>query len=749
MILNNSFASHLQVIPVMPNSVFRLVCTLAFILVFKTSFSQVDDSSKTIQLHEVIVNDNQSFSVERMPELKGNVIYAGKKNEVVLMKNLNADLSTNNTRQVFAKVPGLTIWENDGSGIQVGVAARGLSPNRSWEFNVRQNGYDISPDVFGYPESYYTPPMEALERIEVVRGAASLQYGPQFGGLLNYQISKGNQSKPFSFETQQTFGSFGMFNSFNSISGKINKFSYHGFLQFRRADGWRENSEYKTYTGHLSASYQLTKKLLIEAEYTNMNYESQQPGGLTDAQYEIDHQKSTRERNWFSAPWNVALLKLSYAISPLANIQLKAFTNISERNSVGYTKSINTPDSIDSTTQQFSNRQVDRDDYQNLGIEVRTSFKHKLHNLSSTFAGGFRLYTGKTVRNQLGIGTTGSDFDLTLTNPVYGRSLNYETNNIAFFAEEMIQINKRFKIIPGIRYEYIDNNVEGYINTTTNGTLPSQESTRNFLLYGIGSELQLSKETNLYTNYSLSYRPVTFSELTPSATNEIIDPNLKDANGYNIDLGYRGKLKEYLTFDIGVFYLRYNDRIGTLSQNGTPYKTNVGNSVSKGIESFVEFNPFKIKANDVNRFNIGIFASNSFINATYVEWKNPAIANDPTKSIENKDVENAPTYIHRFGMTFYYKEFSLSSQFNMVSSVFTDAANSNAANSTATIGKLNGYEVLDLTLSGKFLKNYTFKAGLNNILDEKYATRRSTGYPGPGILPGNGRTFFATVGASF
>jgi len=52
-------------------------------------------------------------------------------------------------------------------------------------------------------------------------------------------------------------------------------------------------------------------------------------------------------------------------------------------------------------------------------------------------------------------------------------------------------------------------------------------------------------------------------------------------------------------------------------------------------------------------------------------------------------------------------------------------------------------------LSGKFLKNYTFKAGLNNILDEKYATRRSTGYPGPGILPGNGRTFFATVGASF
>lgn len=132
-----------------------------------------------------------------MPDLKNNVIYTGKKNEVIQLNRLNADLSTNNTRQVFAKVPGMSIWENDGSGIQVGVATRGLSPNRSWEFNVRQNGYDISSEVFGYPETYYTPPMEALEKIEVIRGAASLQYGPQFGGLLNYRIKKEIQLKRF------------------------------------------------------------------------------------------------------------------------------------------------------------------------------------------------------------------------------------------------------------------------------------------------------------------------------------------------------------------------------------------------------------------------------------------------------------------------------------------------------------------------------------------------------------------------
>ncbi|MBK7683159.1 MAG: hypothetical protein IPJ26_12180, partial [Bacteroidetes bacterium] len=44
---------------------------------------------------------------------------------------INADLSTNTSRQVFGKVPGMSIWENDGSGIQTSVATRGLSPNRS------------------------------------------------------------------------------------------------------------------------------------------------------------------------------------------------------------------------------------------------------------------------------------------------------------------------------------------------------------------------------------------------------------------------------------------------------------------------------------------------------------------------------------------------------------------------------------------------------------------------------------------
>ena len=112
-------------------------------------------------------------------------------------------------------------------------------------------------------------------------------------------------------------------------------------------------------------------------------------------------------------------------------------------------------------------------------------------------------------------------------------------------------------------------------------------------------------------------------------------------------------------------------------------------------------------------------------------------------------MENAPQYIHRLGATYYLKGFSATFQLSSIGDVFTDAANTETPNATGTIGKLSGYEIMDASLSYKFMERYNFKAGVNNIADEKYATRRAGGYPGPGMMPGNGRTIFVSIGASF
>jgi Fe(3+) dicitrate transport protein len=335
---------------------FILIATILFAINTKGQ-SQNGDTTKTTLLNELIIHEQKNIGgIERMPEIKDNIIYAGKKTEVILLDKINADLSINNTRQIFSKVPGINIWENDGSGIQTNISTRGLSANRSWEFNVRQNGYDISSEAFGYPETYYTPPSEALSKIEIVRGASSLQYGTQFGGLLNYQIKKGHATKKLSIEEQVTFGSYGLANFYSAIGGTIKKLNYYVFLHERQADGWRHNSRYNTRTFFASASYEFTKKLNIALEYTNMNYSSQQPGGLTDSQFKTNAQQSNRARNWIGTPWNVATLTIKYDITPKVNLIIKTFASMSERNSVGNLNAINIKDSINPLTLAYKDR---------------------------------------------------------------------------------------------------------------------------------------------------------------------------------------------------------------------------------------------------------------------------------------------------------------------------------------------------------------------------------------------------------
>ncbi len=145
-----------------------------------------------LEIVEIKLEENAGFGLTRMQSVQGLGIYAGKKNEVLLIDKIDANKATINARQVYARIPGLNIWESDGAGIQLGIGVRGLSPNRTANINVRQNGYDISADALGYPESYYTPPLEAVDRVEFIRGAASLQYGTQFGGMLNFVMKEGN-----------------------------------------------------------------------------------------------------------------------------------------------------------------------------------------------------------------------------------------------------------------------------------------------------------------------------------------------------------------------------------------------------------------------------------------------------------------------------------------------------------------------------------------------------------------------------
>jgi Fe(3+) dicitrate transport protein len=636
------------------------------------------------------------------------------------------------------------VWESDGSGIQTGIATRGLSPNRSWEFNMRQNGYDISSDVFGYPEAYYTPPADAVAKIEILRGASSLQYGPQFGGMINYVFDSAPAINGSKTKIRQSFGSYGLFNNFISTGLRKNKFSFYSFYHRRSADGWRENSAYTTQTGFISVGYDFNEKVKVKAEYTHSDMLSQQAGGLTDVQFQDNAQQSSRARNWMSIPWNLMNVQLDINASEKFQLEIKTFGLLATRSSVGFLDPINTADVILAATNDYAVRRLDVDKYQNIGTELRGKYEFKLFGNKQTLAFGARAYQAKTFRHQKGNGTTGSDFNMNIDSLGYKVNYVFGTKNYALFAEQALYLGKRILVVPGVRLEQIVSSGSGSVNYA-NGEIPFQERAISKLLFGIGTEFHLNEKNEIYANASQAFRPMTFSELIPSATTDVVDPNLKDSEALNIDLGVRGSWKNYISYDASVYQMNIQDRIGTYTQSSVRYVTNIGASLSKGIELYVEGNVLsEFKEGKCGSFQP--FASIAYNEATYTSWNDPTVIAGSSSDRTNKAVENAPRRIQRYGLTYKLKGFSATYQLNKVSEAFADATNSILPSVDAKSGLIPAYSVSDLSFGYSGKENYTLQVGVNNLFDESYFTRRAGGYPGPGLLPSNGRTFFFTFG---
>jgi Fe(3+) dicitrate transport protein len=80
-----------------------------------------------IQAPTVIVKltDGRAFEHFRAVDWDNMIIGAGKKSEIISLDRIEANLAANNSRQIYAKIAGLNIWENDNSGIQLNIGGRG------------------------------------------------------------------------------------------------------------------------------------------------------------------------------------------------------------------------------------------------------------------------------------------------------------------------------------------------------------------------------------------------------------------------------------------------------------------------------------------------------------------------------------------------------------------------------------------------------------------------------------------------
>ncbi len=707
-------------------------------------------SPKIENLSEVILKANRikAFQLKRLEDSKGTSIYAGKKNEVVLVTQTMANLAVNSSRQIYSQVAGLNIYENDDAGIQLHIGGRGLDPNRTSNFNTRQNNYDISADVLGYPESYYTPPAESLSEIQIVRGAASLQYGTQFGGLVNFVILPPNINKSLEITSRNTLGSNNLYTNYTSFSGTINKFSYYSFVNYKKGNGFRSNSEFDSKNMYINLNYQITEKTKISTEFTYLNYLAQQAGGLSDKMFNENPYQSNRKRNWFNLDWFLYNFKLESDLNKNTSLGINFFGLNAKRKSLGFRS--NRVDQID----PLQERDLIFGDFNNFGLESKLLTKYKILNKKSIFLLGLKYYNSNNTGEQ-GPGINNSEpnfnfqYDL-FPNYRYQSFFTYPNLNFSLFGENIFYLSDKLSITPGFRFENIKTESDGYyrnLNFDAAGNVILNELNysndirkRSFILLGVGISFKPSSFIEFYGNISENYRSVTFADISIYNPSYAINPNITDESGMTTDFGLRGNIKNFISYDISLFNLSYNDRIGfvqKLMKDGRvkTERGNVGNAKIFGIESLIDFNLKKIIFNKEN-YSLNYFINTSFINSEYISSEIPGI--------KGKKVEFVPKSNIKTGLRFGYNNFMLSAQYSYMSKQFTDSSNAISGNLSGVIGQIPAYKILDLSLSYYF-KNFTFESGVNNLLNEKYFTRRATGYPGPGIIPSSPRTFYFTM----
>ena len=730
---------------------------------------QVDFSLEPLEtsLEAVTIESERlrGFGMNRLAQVQDFGLYEAKKSEVIALKDITANQATNNSRQIYARVPGLNIWESDQAGLQLGIGGRGLSPNRTNNFNTRQNGYDISADALGYPESYYTPPPEATEQIEIVRGAGALQYGTQFGGMLNFKLLGPDTTRRLGLDVRQSVGSWGFANSHVGARGQVGRVGYAAFYQHKRADGWRPNSAFSYHMARGLVTYKASTRLRLGVEYTFMHYLARQPGGLTDRQYAADPRQSLRTRNWFAVDWHLMAAFAEYRLSDRTQANLRLFGLVARRQALGNLDPViridfpNTP------------RNLIDGQFRNVGAEARVVHQGRLLGRATTLLTGVRLYRGFATTQQ-GRADSGTGPAFRFAGPPSQSDYRFPSFNAAWFAEAVWALNERWSLVPGLRAERIVTESQGrYTVEQRNGAgtlLARQDRTealgrrRNLLLAGLGIGYKpLHGRWEGYANFCQNYRAINFNDIRIDNPSLRIDSNIRDERGFSADVGLRSRGRgQWLQYDISAFWLQYNARIGTIVRNNEPplfveyrYRSNIGDATIRGLEGYAEADLLRawraMRGQDAKPRKVGLaaFATASYVDARYTRSLQPrpldtlGVYQDP---IKGKTVELVPAIIIRGGLTLGNQHWRLALQTSYVGEQFTDASNQRFS-PTGIVGVLPAYTVLDLSAQYRITRHWRLEASCNNLTDARYVTRRADGYPGPGIIPADARAYYGTV----
>ena len=650
------------------------------------------------------------------------------------------------TQEMLEHIPGVNGYADDGIGnSRISISVRGLNPRRSSRVLILEDGVPIQPALYVYPNMYYNPPAERIDRLEVIKGSGAINFGPQtMGGVINYFTRRPRNE--FGGLLKVSGGENGYASVFAEVGGSKNeKLKPEIQLLFKRGDGFRQNNGFEQLNATAKLNYfpSLNKNIYLKS---NINYENSNATytGLTKWSFDNDPKFNPKENDNFevfrSSLDLIQSERLSATITKNSTAFLSYFDRRWWRENDIFILATDINEENPNAAPYYSPFDIVRvgngeDSFGILrtfyvaGFEQSYKVKHLLFGKQATMEAGARVYwerfiddkqTGDSPDSREGIYYIPAASEEE-SPTIVGQSHHYETMAFSAFLSENINFGF-LDLRPGFRFEIFEqervDRLAGstYLDKTTAIVLP-----------GVGFISDIGS-ISLFGGFHRGFTPPSSGALKIVNFGEDISDgglDLKSEKSWNKEIGIRGGLS-IIEFEFSGFHVSVEDMVA--AGRGTAFK-NLGKVNTMGLETRTA-----LAFSQINKFLPNVDVSYSFLNTEVIDGRiisNVSGSVGSEVDISGKELPYAPAHTLMVGFTSNFNErFSLRIDTKYVSEVFTDFENIEKTDNLGISGPVPEYSIINLSTSFQFNEKIRVFLSGKNITDESYIGSRLHSNPG-------------------
>ena len=486
-----------------------------------------------------------------------------------------------NFSEALRKFSGVNVRDEEGFGLRPNIGIRGTNPTRSTKVLLLEDGLPLSYAPYGDNASYYHPPVERYESIEVLKGSGQIAYGPQtIAGVVNY-ITPNPPQKP-TFNLKLEGGNRSFFNGGAGFGGTFGKFGVITNFTHKRGEGARENTNFKLYDFSNKASYALNDRNILTAKFTFFREDSNLTyTGATEAEFAANPRGNRFKNDFFYGRRYGFSLQHAAVLTPNVNLTTNFYSNYFSRD--WWRQSSN-------SSQRPNRLNVDPDcrsladlnttcgnegrlrDYLMVGIEPRLNANFTTGATRHELNIGFRIHREDQKRLQKN-GDTPTSRDGVIAENNERQSLAYS----GFVQHRFIW--RDFAFTPGVRVERVE--YERTNRLANGGAGATGNTVLTEFIPGFGVAYSGLRNTTVFAGVHRGFAPPRVEDVVTN-TGGVVD--LDSELSWNTEIGVRTRPVSGVEIAGTFFRNDYENQIVAASiASGTAF-TNGGETLQQGFE---------------------------------------------------------------------------------------------------------------------------------------------------------------------